>query len=82
MTSGSNERKLEIQYGGGEWVNVRSALVTPVPAKAGAYRKTKRDVRAQGYSLTQRRWSQTVVPLTASERAEGLRMMRRLGIKP
>lgn len=65
------DRMLTITFYENGWVNVRSALITPVKSKAGAVRRTSRQVRQQGYSVLERRWAQTNTPLLPSERRIG-----------
>lgn len=69
----SSERVVQIRYHGGDWVAVRSAL-----RFAGTHGK---QVRQQGYNLTEDRWSVTKTPLSEDDKSMGLFLMGQLKAK-
>lgn len=69
----SSERVVQIRYHGGDWVSVRSAL-----RLSGSHGK---QVRQQGYNLTEDRWSVTKAPLDEDDKSMGLFLIRQLKSK-
>jgi len=66
-----DDRVITITFSDSDWVHVRSALTTPVKSKPGAFKRTSRQVREQGFNPIERRWSQPKTPLLPSERQRG-----------
>lgn len=69
----SSERVVQIRYRGGDWVSVRSEL-----RFSGNHGK---QVRQQGYNLTEDRWYVTKTPLTEDDKSMGLFLIRQLKSK-
>jgi hypothetical protein len=65
----AGKRVLTWEQSGWDWLNFRSELKVPAKSRAGAWSKTSRDVRTQGYNLPEARWSRgNANPLSNVER--------------